>query len=179
LNGFICRQVSNSSVVAVQVFDQKKFKKTSSQGFLGVVNVQIGSIFDVRTGEADEMLTLDLKKANTNDIVRGKIILNVSTSLGAARRPSVREVSASMSPPSPSVPSSSIPHMSGSAQQTGPPNSIGGEVVNDADLPAGWDRRVDHLGRTYYVDHNARTTTWNRPLYVCVYFTCVFSDVIP
>lgn len=30
-------------------------------------------------------------------------------------------------------------------------------------LPPGWERRVDHLGRTYYVDHNSRTTTWNRP----------------
>lgn len=26
-----------------------------------------------------------------------------------------------------------------------------------------WERRVDQLGRTYYVDHNTRTTTWTRP----------------
>lgn len=30
-------------------------------------------------------------------------------------------------------------------------------------LPTGWERRVDHLGRTYYVDHTSRTTTWTRP----------------
>ena len=30
-------------------------------------------------------------------------------------------------------------------------------------LPAGWERREDNLGRTYYVDHNSRTTTWTRP----------------
>lgn len=30
-------------------------------------------------------------------------------------------------------------------------------------LPDGWERRTDHLGRTYYVDHNNRTTTWKRP----------------
>lgn len=30
-------------------------------------------------------------------------------------------------------------------------------------LPPGWERRIDPLGRTYYVDHNTRTTTWNRP----------------
>ena len=30
-------------------------------------------------------------------------------------------------------------------------------------LPAGWERRSDPLGRTYYVDHNTRSTTWNRP----------------
>jgi E3 ubiquitin-protein ligase NEDD4 len=31
-------------------------------------------------------------------------------------------------------------------------------------LPAGWERRIDPLGRTYYVDHNTRSTTWNRPV---------------
>ena len=30
-------------------------------------------------------------------------------------------------------------------------------------LPNGWERRIDPLGRTYYVDHNTRTTTWHRP----------------
>lgn len=30
-------------------------------------------------------------------------------------------------------------------------------------LPDGWERRIDPLGRTYYIDHNTRTTTWNRP----------------
>lgn len=30
-------------------------------------------------------------------------------------------------------------------------------------LPAGWERREDNLGRTYYVDHNTRSTSWNRP----------------
>lgn len=26
-----------------------------------------------------------------------------------------------------------------------------------------WERRVDNRGRVYYVDHNTRTTTWQRP----------------
>lgn len=30
-------------------------------------------------------------------------------------------------------------------------------------LPPGWERREDHLGRKYYVDHNTRQTTWIRP----------------
>ena len=28
---------------------------------------------------------------------------------------------------------------------------------------ASWERRVDDRGRVYYVDHNTRTTTWQRP----------------
>ncbi|XP_053305483.1 NEDD4-like E3 ubiquitin-protein ligase WWP2 isoform X1 [Spea bombifrons] len=30
-------------------------------------------------------------------------------------------------------------------------------------LPPGWEKRVDERGRYYYVDHNTRTTTWQRP----------------
>eukprot|EP00041_Stephanoeca_diplocostata_P025622 m.675037 g.675037 ORF g.675037 m.675037 type:complete len:655 (-) comp22785_c0_seq1:427-2391(-) len=30
-------------------------------------------------------------------------------------------------------------------------------------LPAGWEERTDSRGRKYYVDHNTRTTTWQRP----------------
>ena len=26
-----------------------------------------------------------------------------------------------------------------------------------------WEQRVDDRGRTYYVDHNTRTTSWHRP----------------
>ncbi|XP_055341668.1 E3 ubiquitin-protein ligase Su(dx)-like [Paramacrobiotus metropolitanus] len=30
-------------------------------------------------------------------------------------------------------------------------------------LPPGWEQRQDPLGRPYYVDHNTRSTTWERP----------------
>lgn len=29
--------------------------------------------------------------------------------------------------------------------------------------PSSWEKRVDQRGRFYYVDHNTRTTTWQRP----------------
>lgn len=35
---------------------------------------------------------------------------------------------------------------------------------NGAKLPTGWERRVDVAGRTYYVDHNTRSTTWITPV---------------
>jgi len=31
-------------------------------------------------------------------------------------------------------------------------------------LPQGWESQVDPDGRTYFIDHNTRTTTWDRPL---------------
>ena len=35
---------------------------------------------------------------------------------------------------------------------------------DDGSLPDGWDVAVDHEGRTYYIDHNTRTTTWDHPM---------------
>jgi E3 ubiquitin-protein ligase NEDD4 len=42
-------EVKDSSVVAVQIFDQRKFKKRD-QGFLGVVNVRVSDVLDVDLG---------------------------------------------------------------------------------------------------------------------------------
>uniref|UniRef100_A0A1Q3G2M0 HECT-type E3 ubiquitin transferase n=1 Tax=Culex tarsalis TaxID=7177 RepID=A0A1Q3G2M0_CULTA len=35
--------------------------------------------------------------------------------------------------------------------------------VDDEPLPAGWEMRVDKYGRRYYVDHNTRSTYWEKP----------------
>lgn len=44
-----CRKANEESILAVQIFDQKKFKK-KDQGFLGVVNVRVGSVIDLDAG---------------------------------------------------------------------------------------------------------------------------------
>ena len=46
----IHRRVTEDSILAVQVFDQKKFKK-KDQGFLGVINIRIGDFVDFDSGE--------------------------------------------------------------------------------------------------------------------------------
>lgn len=35
--------------------------------------------------------------------------------------------------------------------------------LNISPLFFSWERRVDNMGRIYYVDHFTRTTTWQRP----------------
>ncbi|CCM03910.1 uncharacterized protein FIBRA_06061 [Fibroporia radiculosa] len=69
----------DSSVIAVQIFDQRKFKKRD-QGFLGVVNVRVSDVLDLDLG-GHEMLTLDLKKSNDNLVVHGKLIIYLSTNV--------------------------------------------------------------------------------------------------
>lgn len=43
------RRATEDSILAIQIFDQKKFKK-KDQGFLGVINVRIGSVIDLEMG---------------------------------------------------------------------------------------------------------------------------------
>lgn len=128
-----------------------------------------------------EMLTRDLKKSNDNLVVHGKLILNVSTNVStpipgpsAGPRPSLatERLDASSATPNGTPSSSTLavpttttmpaqPVVNGAAHRP----TISTFEDQQGRLPPGWERRVDNLGRTYYVDHNTRTTTWNRPSY--------------
>lgn len=46
------RRASEDSILAVQIFDQKKFKK-KDQGFLGVINVRVGDVIEFSTAQDD------------------------------------------------------------------------------------------------------------------------------
>ncbi|KAF9887495.1 hypothetical protein FE257_010212 [Aspergillus nanangensis] len=196
-------RVNEDSILAIQIFDQKKFKK-KDQGFLGVINVRIGDVIDLQMG-GDEMLTRDLKKSNDNLVVHGKLIINLSTNLttpntnqanGLHRtnlHPStssglVPQISSASSPashpppapgpldppasnppsisqrvPSATRPPSTVIPANGAAANAGSRTNLSSFEDSQGRLPAGWERREDNLGRTYYVDHNTRTTTWTRP----------------
>ncbi|RQM05555.1 hypothetical protein DH86_00001575 [Scytalidium sp. 3C] len=204
-------RANEDSILAVQIFDQKKFKK-KDQGFLGVINVRVGDVIEFGSGQ-DQMLTRDLKKSSDNLVVNGKLIINLSTNLDGPPRGNLNPSSANASRPSlhsaqgstassfttqnvaPAAPlqaagPSQIPVANGNvpngatsihaptavhpSSTAGQPNGTaplsnrpGGTFSSFEDaqgrLPAGWERREDNLGRTYYVDHNTRTTSWNRP----------------
>ena len=43
------RKATEDSILAIQIFDQKKFKK-KDQGFLGVINVRVGDVIQLDIG---------------------------------------------------------------------------------------------------------------------------------
>ncbi|KAK9842777.1 hypothetical protein WJX74_002313 [Apatococcus lobatus] len=47
-------------------------------------------------------------------------------------------------------------------QPSAPPATSAGQAA-EADLPPGWEAKIDASGKTFYVDHNTRKTTWSRP----------------
>ena len=200
------RKVNEDSILAIQIFDQKKFKK-KDQGFLGVINVRVGDVIDLQMGAdgelarfsefvanlVPEMLTRDLKKSNDNLVVHGKLIVNLSTNLNAPvpnqqnnnlhRAHAQSSTSSGLVPPGATSSPHPQPGSHADPYSNGPPGSRPTSTVaaagaasgqasrtnlssfedNQGRLPAGWERREDNLGRTYYVDHNTRTTTWSRP----------------
>lgn len=64
-----------------------------------------------------------------------------------------------------STTTSAAPAVNGTTVPARRNNDSGFSAFEDAQgrLPGGWERREDNLGRTYYVDHNSRQTTWIRP----------------
>ncbi|CCX35455.1 protein of unknown function [Taphrina deformans PYCC 5710] len=139
------------------------------------------------------MLTRDLKKSADNIVVHGKLIVNLSTSIHTPARTAAQSSAAGQSslgtstPPQGSALNSmaSLSNGLGSSANprdaTAPPagapsnnspagssTNVNGQAYSSFEdhlgrLPTGWERRTDNLGRTYYVDHNTRTTTWTRP----------------
>lgn len=168
---------SEDSILVIQVFDQKKFKK-KDQGFLGVVNVRIGDVIDLSTASSEETITRDLKKLNENLAVSGRVIIVLGHNSSAAPTSSRPSVAASGSAPtanSSAISGNPPPHTAALAAAPSSPPPGSGSTGAPANrqyssfedqfgrLPPGWERRTDNFGRTYYVDHNSRTTTWQRP----------------
>ncbi|SGZ56028.1 CIC11C00000003549 [Sungouiella intermedia] len=159
---------SEDSILVIQVFDQKKFKK-KDQGFLGVVNLRIGDVIDLSLPNAEETITRDLKKSNENLAVSGKVIIvlshnsaNANGSAATESRPTNGTLSSqapALAPPTTGAPPSE-PASNGDASSNRQYSSFEDQFGR---LPPGWERRTDNFGRTYYVDHNSRTTTWQRP----------------
>ena len=88
--------------------------------------------------------------------------LDQTQSVASSSRPTssvVPKPSAPTAPAASSVPVSTSTQVTQSAQM----RNFNPSVDQYGPLPPGWERRIDPLGRTYYVDHNTRTTTWNRP----------------
>ncbi|KAJ7095822.1 hypothetical protein B0H15DRAFT_1019885 [Mycena belliarum] len=213
--------VRDSSMIAIQIFDHRKFKKRD-QGFLGVINIPATEAIAAAANHND-LITRDLTMSSNNLPVYGKFLFGFSftnqpppspaaleqapssTNLVASGpgypRPSssgnISSLNGSAYSPRAADPTQSSPNTLDRARSLNPPptlrasasqSTLGsspsqslfvsrpasaqptttGQVrlIDDesgALLPLGWERRIDAVGRTYYVDHSTRTTTWHRP----------------
>jgi hypothetical protein len=66
------RTVKESSVIVVQIFDQKKFKR-KDQGFLGVINIKVSQVLDLDLGgEGSSILSLLFELTKRKERERSK-----------------------------------------------------------------------------------------------------------
>lgn len=93
---------------------------------------------------------------------RSPVSANGPTSDGHQEHPPPHSPGQSQAQPGPST---ALTQVNGGQPPGGqnPGRGLSSFADNQGRLPAGWERREDNLGRTYYVDHNTRTTTWTRP----------------
>ncbi|KAJ8119166.1 hypothetical protein ONZ43_g3842 [Nemania bipapillata] len=185
-------RATEDGILAVQVFDQKKFKK-KDQGFLGVINVRIGDVIEPNAHTGPEEVDGQSGGARKAYCELVNEPLHPSTPAAAAiyqfessiTGAPASTISADRSSERPTSSTSGLNSMTsgpqtslsirtngvnGSAPVNGNSTAPGRSTnqmspFEDAQgrLPAGWERREDNLGRTYYVDHNSRTTSWTRP----------------
>ena len=207
---FKFNDINENSILTIQVFDQKKFKK-KDQGFLGVVNIRIGDVLGHLDEDSisnnnrirEETITRDLKRSNDGMNVSGRLIVvlskvpsppsttttaaaatqsnsypsasanvttsnaSTSTSSSSQRRTTAQAVESTLQSGSTASASATTANTSASTNNTNTHDHTGRQYSSFEDqygrLPPGWERRTDNFGRTYYVDHNTRTTTWKRP----------------
>ncbi|KAI9326055.1 hypothetical protein DFJ73DRAFT_767125 [Zopfochytrium polystomum] len=159
--------VTNASVITVQVFDQRRWQKNKDTGSLGLITIPMSTVFDVGNG-GDEMISQEVKRSSSGEPVSGKVIVNISTNYNA---------STAVSAPVTSSTTLAVPHtvtrrgstssnISRTASTSGTTAAAPAAAAEApaVQLPAGWEQRRDHLGRVYYVDHNTRQTTWDPPV---------------
>lgn len=147
-----------ASKLALQIFDHKKFKK-KDQGFLGVINLIVGDVINLEQG-GEKMVTRDLKRSsNDSHPVSGRLLMSLSCSAHGSAGPGSSQTSvAAAARGQPSTTQAVVTN-----QQAPQHPSLSAFEDQFGPLPSGWERRTDNLGRTYYVDHSTRTTTWTRP----------------
>ncbi|KAJ1979372.1 hypothetical protein H4R34_002850 [Dimargaris verticillata] len=177
------------SVIAVQVFDQRKFMyKEQAQGFLGVVNLQLSRHLNLDRG-GETTTTLDLKPSNVNLYVTGRLTLGLqcnapyvprSVANGETTSPDARvEWGQASHPPrtledsatemarqrhlNRTLPEDQATVPSGSTDATAVSQNLVTAPSGLGPLPSGWEQRFTAEGRPYFVDHNTRTTSWTDP----------------
>ena len=111
------------------------------------------------------------------------------SSITPPQSPGIVSISTPTSPTTHIIPRKSIPASPTVAQLPPSPSRSSSSnttspLSSPDELPSGWEQRLSHDGRTYYVDHATRTTTWERPVAKLdssppSYEACVMQESLP
>ncbi|CAG2162668.1 unnamed protein product [Oppiella nova] len=152
---FIFRANPNNHRLLLEVFDENRLTRDD---FLGMVELPLHNIPTERAGRTISQKYYILRPRSARSKVKGHLQLYHAyiTSTEEDETQSIQE-----NEPGWEV----VDVENGSEEQAAQPivmQSSSSESISTI-LPSGWEERQDANGRTYFVNHIARTTQWHRP----------------
>ncbi|XP_070202594.1 E3 ubiquitin-protein ligase NEDD4-like isoform X3 [Littorina saxatilis] len=164
---FLFRVNPRDNVLLLEVFD---LNRVTRDDFLGLVEIPLHfmGIGVEATGRDIPCKNWVLRPRTTKSRVRGHLTLYMAY-LPSENSPDAAEDTASgqTANEQPGWELLDMDSALNEAGASGPINEENSEAAPSSDnpepLPTGWEERIDQHGRTYYVNHNSRTTQWARP----------------
>ncbi|XP_037817045.1 E3 ubiquitin-protein ligase Nedd-4 isoform X6 [Lucilia sericata] len=144
---FLFRVKPSEHKLVFQVFDENRLTRDD---FLGMVELTLANLPTEQEGIVLEPQSYPLRPRSAKSRIKGT--LEIYHAFIHEQRETVEPTSNSNE-----WEHVEIVSLTGAAQNA--PTVNGGNDI----LPPGWEERQDANGRTYYVNHTARTTQWERP----------------
>ncbi|XP_050294714.1 E3 ubiquitin-protein ligase Nedd-4 isoform X2 [Anthonomus grandis grandis] len=150
---FIFRVKPNEHKLILQVFDENRLTRDD---FLGMVELSLLNIPTEQEGRVIPPVKYLLRPRSTKSRVRGHLEIYHAFVEGANN---------STTPIDEPINTNEWEIVGEGREETAsqPVLINSNSTESQTPLPAGWEERQDANGRTYYVNHIARTTQWERP----------------
>ncbi|EAA06907.5 AGAP000787-PA [Anopheles gambiae str. PEST] len=149
---FILRVNPAEHKLVLQVFDENRLTRDD---FLGMVELSLDQLPKERPGVEIPIRSYPLRPRSARSNVRGELQLYHAFIVDQDSNETDWEM----------VDSNPVPSVSRSQSANSVASTPRSSTSNAAafELPQGWEERQDANGRTYYVNHVARSTQWERP----------------
>ncbi|KAK9872347.1 hypothetical protein WA026_017806 [Henosepilachna vigintioctopunctata] len=151
---FIFRVKPSEHKLILQVFDENRLTRDD---FLGMVDISLVSLQREQEGQVISNIKYLLKPRSARSRVKGHLEIYHAFLHDSQVAPSIPEEDSMDS----TEREWEIVH--DGREESVAPIFLNSSTESQFALPVGWEERQDANGRTYYVNHVARTTQWERP----------------
>ncbi|XP_045615393.1 E3 ubiquitin-protein ligase Nedd-4 isoform X2 [Procambarus clarkii] len=153
---FVFRVKPAEHKLVLEVFDENRLTRDD---FLGLVELPLINLPRESEGRQIPHRHYRLQPRSTRSRVKGHLQLYVAYIIDDGASSS--GASGEQTPEEAGWEVVSIDNSSGHEESPAQPVLVPND--GQSPMPEGWEERQDANGRTYYVNHNARTTQWDRP----------------
>lgn len=181
---FIVRVCPEKQHLVFEVYDENRLTRDD---FLGYVELPLHNISQERPNKIISQRNYILRPKTNRSKVKGHLQLYHAFLQVSSDNDSTNDTSSTDSPVGDRAPErwsrvlvengwELVESSEVNVNAAHPSNESQGDANSLLQLPEGWEERQDANGRTYYVNHIARETQWERPTITNVNENLVFSD---